>query len=65
MAWLLGYSYEKNVLKIAAEYILVIIFGLFILISRIYDFTAVKIIRENFWLFFIEMITFLPLMFIL
>ncbi|MCM8830367.1 MAG: hypothetical protein NC824_05145, partial [Candidatus Omnitrophica bacterium] len=57
---------KKNIFKIAAtEYILVIIFGLFILISRIYDFNAAKIIRENFWLFFIEMITFLPLMFIL
>ncbi|MCM8832885.1 MAG: permease [Candidatus Omnitrophica bacterium] len=57
---------KKNIFKIAAtEYILVIIFGLFILISRIYDFKAAKIISGNFWLFFIEMITFLPLMFIL
>ncbi|MEO0292603.1 MAG: permease [candidate division WOR-3 bacterium] len=57
---------KKFILKIAeTEYILAIIFGVFILLSRIFNFAPAKVIRENFWLFFVEMITFLPFMFIL
>jgi uncharacterized membrane protein YraQ (UPF0718 family) len=57
---------KKIILKIAeTEYILVILFGLFILISRIFNFAPSKIIQDNFWMFFVEMITFLPFMFIL
>lgn len=57
---------KKVVLRIAqTEYILAIFFGIFIFVSNIFNFTPAKIIRGNFWLFFTEMITFLPFMFIL
>lgn len=57
---------KKIITRIAeTEYILAILFGLFILISRIFNFLPAKKIQGNFWLFFIEMITFLPFMFIL
>ena len=57
---------KKIILRLAeTEYILVILFGLFILISRIFNFAPSKIIQDNFWMFFVEMITFLPFMFIL
>jgi uncharacterized membrane protein YraQ (UPF0718 family) len=57
---------KKIITQIAeTEYILVIIFGIFILVSRIFNFAPAKIIQRNFWLFFVEMITFLPFMFIL
>lgn len=57
---------KKIILRITeTEYILVILFGLFIVVSHIFGFVPAKIIREKFWLFFVEMITFLPFMFIL
>jgi uncharacterized membrane protein YraQ (UPF0718 family) len=57
---------KKFISKIAeTEYILVILFGLFILVSRLFNFIPAKTIQSNFWLFFVEMITFLPFMFIL
>ncbi|MGQ9534976.1 MAG: permease [bacterium] len=57
---------KKIILKVAeTEYILVILFGLFIIVSHIFGFASAKIIQEKFWLFFVEMITFLPFMFIL
>jgi uncharacterized membrane protein YraQ (UPF0718 family) len=57
---------KKIILRIAeTEYILAILFGIFILISRIFNFNPAKTIRNNFWIFFVEMITFLPFMFIL
>ena len=57
---------KKIILRITeTEYILVILFGLFILVFRLFNFTPAKPISNNFWLFFVEMITFLPFMFIL
>jgi len=57
---------KKIIARIAeTEYILVILFGIFIVGSRLVNFTPAKTIRNNFWLFFVEMITFLPFMFIL
>jgi len=57
---------KKIILRIAeTEYIFVILFGIFAIISRIFNFAPSKIIQNNFWLFFVEMITFLPFMFIL
>ncbi len=57
---------KKFILKIAeTEYILVILFGIFILFSRLFNFAPAKIIQSNFWMFFVEMVTFLPFMFIL
>ena len=57
---------KKFILRITeTEYILVILFGIFIFVSRIFNFVPTEIIRSNFWLFFVEMITFLPFMFIL
>lgn len=57
---------KKIILRIAeSEYLLVILFGLFIIVSYFFGFAPAKIIQEKFWLFFVEMITFLPFMFIL
>jgi uncharacterized membrane protein YraQ (UPF0718 family) len=47
------------------KYLLAIIFILFVLISYLLNFSIGVKISNNFWLFFREMITFLPLMFIL
>ena len=57
---------KKFISKIAeTEYVLLILFGLFILISHIFNFSPARTIQGNFWLFFGEMITFLPFIFIL
>ena len=48
-----------------SEYIFVVLFGLFLLISRHFNLNLSGKIERNFWLFFSEMITFLPFMFIL
>lgn len=47
------------------EYIFVVLFGLVIAISNVFHFSFVNPIAGNFWMFFVEMLTFLPLMFIL
>ena len=47
------------------EYVLIILFGLALLISAPAGFVYAPSIGRNFWLFFSEMIAFLPLMFIL
>lgn len=51
----------KSILK----YSFVILFGLLIGLSWLFDFAAGKQVSQNFWGFFAEMIVFLPLMFIL
>ncbi|MCM8782087.1 MAG: permease [Candidatus Omnitrophica bacterium] len=48
-----------------SKYIIVVLFGLFLFISRIFNFKVGIHIYNNFWMFFTEMIAFLPLMFIL
>jgi len=56
---------RKIILRLAeTEYILLILFGLFIAVSRMFNFAPCKIIQDNFWMFFIKMVTFLPCMFI-
>jgi len=47
------------------EYIFIATFGLILLVSRALHFPFVTTITSNFWMFFIEMVTFLPFMFIL
>ena len=47
------------------EYLFIVLFGLVMVISRAFNFTFVNPIAGNFWMFFTEMVTFLPLMFIL
>jgi uncharacterized membrane protein YraQ (UPF0718 family) len=47
------------------KYILIFIFGLFISVSFYFNLSFGQSIGKNFWLFFKEMITFLPFMFIL
>ena len=51
--------------KILREYLWIILFGIFILGSLYLGFEPGKIIYANFKQFFLEMITFLPLMFLL
>lgn len=46
-------------------YILIAVFGIALLISRYAGFGFGRTMENNFWLFFTEMIAFLPLMFIL
>jgi len=41
------------------------LFGIFILLAHSLNLSSGKIIQNNFWLFFTEMIAFLPFMFIL
>lgn len=48
-----------------AEYIIVILFGAILLFLKYAGFSYTLVIGRNFWLFFSEMITFLPFMFIL
>jgi len=52
-------------MKLLKKYILPIIFLLLIGISYIFDFATGKQVGMNFWMFFKEMIVFLPMMFIL
>lgn len=47
------------------EYLIIVFFMIFILISYIFNLSYGKKIYSNFYTFFIEMITFLPFMFIL
>ena len=57
---------KKNILRIAkTKYVLVVLFGIFILLAHFLNFSSGKIIQNNFWMFFTEMIIFLPFMFIL
>ncbi|MCM8766777.1 MAG: hypothetical protein NC934_02335 [Candidatus Omnitrophica bacterium] len=56
---------RKFILKIVIEYIFLILFGLFIFIFTISNFNSAKIIRENFWMFFTEILTFFPFIFLL
>jgi len=51
--------------KLIKNLLIIFLFCLFILISHIFKFSAGLKIGNNFWLFFKEMITFLPFMFIL
>jgi len=51
--------------QVVRKYLSGIIFILFVLISYLLNFSIGVKISNNFWLFFREMITFLPLMFIL
>lgn len=52
-------------IKPVLKYSFVILFGLLIGLSWLFDFAFGKEVSENFWGFFMEMILFLPLMFIL
>jgi len=52
-------------MKLLKKYILPIIFLLLIGISYVFDFATGKQVGMNFWMFFKEMIIFLPMMFIL
>jgi len=47
------------------KYLITILFGIFIIVSYIFDLSSGKAISYNFKIFTIEMISFLPLMFIL
>ena len=47
------------------EYIIIVMFGLVLFISRLAGMPFASKVGSNFWLFFSEMVTFLPLMFIL
>jgi uncharacterized membrane protein YraQ (UPF0718 family) len=52
-------------IKPILKYSFVILFGLLIGLSWLFDFAVGKQVSENFWSFFTEMIIFLPLMFVL
>ncbi|MFH0842974.1 MAG: permease [Bacteroidota bacterium] len=52
-------------MKIVKKYILSLVFLVLIGLSYLFDFAAGEKIGLNFWMFFKEMILFLPLMFIL
>jgi len=57
---------KKILSKISlGEYIFIVLFGLVLIISREFHFSFVSPVARNFWMFFVEMVTFLPLMFIL
>jgi len=57
---------KKILSKISlGEYIFIVLFGLVLVISKAFNFSFVKPITGNFWMFFVEMAMFLPLMFIL
>jgi uncharacterized membrane protein YraQ (UPF0718 family) len=57
---------KKYITRIAeSEYIIIVLFGIVLLISRFLHMSFTSGISHNFWMFFIEMITFLPFMFIL
>jgi len=47
------------------EYIFIVLFGLLLAVSGAFHLSFVSPIARNFWMFFAEMVTFLPLMFIL
>jgi uncharacterized membrane protein YraQ (UPF0718 family) len=47
------------------EYVIIVLSGIILLISHLCGFSFSESIGQNFWMFFSEMITFLPLMFIL
>jgi uncharacterized membrane protein YraQ (UPF0718 family) len=57
----------KNLFKnlVLSEYILIVLFGIALLVLRILNFEPGITIEHNFWMFITEMITFLPLMFVL
>ena len=56
----------KKIQKLAfGEYILIVLFGMALAVSHYTGFTLGTTAGHNFWMFFTEMITFLPLMFIL
>ncbi len=64
----MGYSINIKMatrVKPILKYSLVILFGLMIGLSWLFDFAIGVEISKNFWDFFTEMIIFLPLMFIL
>jgi len=48
-----------------SEYVVIALFGIVLLISRLLKLSFSTGISQNFWTFFVEMITFLPFMFIL
>ncbi|MGB9677255.1 MAG: hypothetical protein ACPLZ9_01425, partial [Candidatus Ratteibacteria bacterium] len=50
---------------VLGKYILVILFILLLITSKIFNWQIGLSIKKNFLLFFVEMITFLPFMFIL
>jgi len=57
---------KKIISKIfLGEYFIIVLFGLLLLFSCYFHFSFGSIIAKNFWLFFTEMITFLPFMFLL
>ena len=57
---------KKYITRIAeSEYIIIALFGIVLLISRLFKMTFTASISHNFWMFFVEMVTFLPFMFIL
>ena len=57
---------KKIMTRIAeSEYILIVLAGLVLLVSWLLKLPFAAVISHNFWMFFVEMVTFLPLMFIL
>jgi uncharacterized membrane protein YraQ (UPF0718 family) len=57
---------KKYITRIAeSEYLIIALFGIVLLISRLLHLPFATAISNNFWMFFVEMATFLPLMFIL
>jgi uncharacterized membrane protein YraQ (UPF0718 family) len=52
-------------MKLLTKYSLALLFLIFVGLSYVFDFAAGEQIGKNFWVFFREMIVFLPLMFIL
>jgi uncharacterized membrane protein YraQ (UPF0718 family) len=57
---------KKLITRIAeSEYIIIVLAGLVLLISWLFKLSFAAGISRNFWTFFVEMVTFLPLMFIL
>jgi len=55
----------KKAYLFLSEYLIVVLFSIFLSVSQVFDFKPGLSIYSNFWIFFTEMVTFLPLMFIL
>ena len=64
--WIVLLNMKKPMnIKPLLKYSFVILFGVLIGLSWLFDFAVGKDISRNFWDFFVEMMLFLPLMFIL
>lgn len=47
------------------EYLMIVLFGILIVVLQIFNIRSALVIKDTFWLFFLEMISYLPCMFIL